>query len=514
MRRRSPAMLVAILVLALVAIWVDLDNIPRPDWVKNLLFWRPAQSRDIKIVEGLDLQGGLEVLLQAVPASGQTITPDQLQAAQIIVSRRINGFGVSEPLVQQVGSDRMAVQIPGIQDPDLAIKTFGDTGLLEFVDSGDQALPEGAVVSTTGIITTDIPITGTPSVTGTTTPGLTPTASLVLSPTAQSPLTSTQILTTGLPVTASQPVSESAIVSPTEPVTPTQVLGPFRAIMTGVHLQSASVGFDPQTGAPVIQFSLTSEGAKIFADYTSRNVGKFLTITLDKRVISSPRIQGPIPSGNGQITGSFTREQAQSLVVQLSYGALPVPLKVLSSRTVGPTLGRDSVNKSFVAGAIGIGVVILFMLLYYRLPGLLANVALILYGLLVLAVYKLFPVTLTLAGIAGFILSIGLAVDANILIFERTKEELRAGRALRSAIRAGFERAWPSIRDSNASTLITCTILFWFGTTQGASIVAGFALTLAIGVLVSLFTAIVVTRNLLSLVMDLDLAKQHWWFGV
>ena len=231
-------------------------------------------------------------------------------------------------------------------------------------------------------------------------------------------------------------------------------------------------------------------------------------------VISSPRINGPIPGGNGQITGAFTREQANSLVVQLTYGALPVPLKVLSSRTVGPTLGQDSINKSVVAGAIGISVVIIFMLLYYRLPGALADVALILYGLLVFAIYKLLPVTLTLAGIAGFVLSIGLAVDANILIFERMKEELSAGRALKAAIRAGFDRAWPSIRDSNASTLITCAILFWFGTTQGASIVAGFALTLAIGIGVSLFTAIVVTRTLLTLIMDLDIAKQHWWFGV
>jgi preprotein translocase subunit SecD len=516
MRQRSPAALVAILILAAIAAWVGSDS-PRPDWVRNLLFWRPAASHEIKIVQGLDLQGGLEVLLQADPAAGQTVSGDDIQAVRIIVEQRINGLGVSEPLVQQVGTNRIAVQLPGVQDPDLAIKTFGETGLLEFVDTGSQSLPEGTVVSTTAFIASSTSPTVTPSLTLTVAPTLSPTtpATPVAGPTitATPGVTATPAITASGDITAGQPVSGSAPITATEPVT-APVLGPFNTIMTGVHLQTASVGFDSQTNAPIIQFTLTQEGARIFADFTAKNVGNFLTITLDKRVISSPRINGAIPSGNGQITGSFTREQAQSLVVQLKYGALPVPLRVLSSRTVGPTLGQDSINKSLLAGIIGVSMVVTFMLLYYRLPGLLADVALVLYGLLVLSIFKLLPVTLTLAGIAGFVLSIGLAVDANILIFERMKEELRAGRSLKAAMRAGFERAWPSIRDSNASTLITCAILFWFGTTQGASIVAGFALTLAIGVLVSLFTAIVVTRNLLTLVMDLDIAKSHWWFGV
>ena len=199
----------------------------------------------------------------------------------------------------------------------------------------------------------------------------------------------------------------------------------------------------------------------------------------------------------------------------MRYGALPVPLRVAESRAVGPTLGQDSVRKSINAGVIGLLVVIVFMLLYYRLPGVLADFALIIYALLVFALFKLIPVTLTLPGIAGFVLSVGMAVDANILIFERMKEELRGGRALRSAIDIGFARAWPSIRDSNASTLITCVILFWFGSNFGASIVKGFALTLAIGVLVSLFTAITVTRTFLHLVMNnMDLSRNRWWFGV
>jgi len=292
------------------------------------------------------------------------------------------------------------------------------------------------------------------------------------------------------------------------------VLGPFRAVMTGQHLESAGVVADPQTGLPTISFRLTPAGAQIFAEHTRNNIGKYLAITMDKRVISSPRIQGAILGGNGQITGQFSPAQAQALVVQLKYGSLPVPLKIISSRTVGPTLGQDSINRSYIAGAIGISMVIIFMLLYYRLPGFLADLALLLYGGVVLALFKLIPVTLTLAGIAGFILSIGLAVDANILIFERMKEELRAGRSLRAAIKAGFDRAWPSIRDSNASSLITCAILFWFGTNFGASIVAGFALTLAIGIVMSLFTAIVVTRTLLNVVTDLNIAPNLWWFGV
>ncbi len=510
MRQRSPTTLVAILIMAAIAIWVDVD-IQRPDWNKNLLFWRPPENREIKIPLGLDVQGGLEVLLQGNPGPGQTVSADSMQAARTVVEKRINALGVAEPFIQPVGTDRLAVQLPGLQNPDLAIKTFGETGLLEFIDAGSQILPEGAVVSTTGFITGTVELTATPLVTRTTSPAATASATTTVTSTATVSPSPTAVAT----ITTTEEVTPTQPITSTEPVTPTPpILGPFRTVMTGSHLQSANVSYHPQTGAPLISFSLTGEGARIFADYTQKNVGKILAITLDKRVISSPRIEGPILAGNGQITGRFTPAEAKSLAIQLSYGALPIPLKVISSRTVGPTLGQDSINKSLTAGIIGIAMVILFMLLYYRLPGLLADLALILYGLLVLALFKLIPVTLTLAGIAGFVLSIGLAVDANILIFERMKEELRAGRSLRNAMRAGFDRAWPSIRDSNASTLITCVILFWFGSTFGASIVAGFALTLAIGIGVSLFTAIVVTRTFLSFVTNLDITKNHWWFGV
>ncbi|MBI5877846.1 MAG: protein translocase subunit SecD [Chloroflexi bacterium] len=507
MNQRSPRALIAVLLLAAAALWVDLD-FSHGEWYKSLLFWRPAESRDLKVVLGLDLQGGQEVLLQPDPGPGQIIKSDDIVAAIVVITKRINALGVAEALIQKVGLDRIAVQLPGVKDPDQAIKTFGQTGLLEFIDTGEVSVPEGTLVTTTGF--SGSADSGTPAASATSAPTTPATRAPTLSPTgaATTPLSGT----TGVTATAS--VTPSAPLSPTLPLTQTPALGPYRTIMTGIHIESAQVGFDQTTNEPIVQFTLKSDGARIFADYTSKNVGRYLTIVLDKRVISSPRIQSAILQGSGQISGNFTRDSAESLSVQIRYGALPVPLKILSSRTVGPTLGQDSINKSLLAGLIGIGAVVIFMLLYYRLPGLLANLALILYGGLVFAIFKLLPVTLTLAGIAGFVLSIGMAVDANVLIFERMKEELRAGRSLRSAMRAGFERAWLSIRDSNISSLITCAILFWFGSNFGASIVAGFALTLAIGILVSLFTAIFVTRTLMNFVIDSELVKNLWWYGV
>jgi preprotein translocase subunit SecD len=285
--------------------------------------------------------------------------------------------------------------------------------------------------------------------------------------------------------------------------------------MTGAELLDASVTQDPNTGDIVVAFDLTEEGGFIFGDYTSRHVGDLLGIALDKVIISAPRINQPITGGGGVISGQFTLEQANSLAVQLRYGALPIPLKVVENKTVGPTLGQDSLQKSTLAGIIGLGVVIAFMALYYRLPGIVADLALLVYATITFALFKLIPVTLTLPGIAGFVLSIGVAVDANVLIFERMKEELRSGRTLRQSIDLGFSRAWPSIRDSNLSTLITCVILYWFGNTFGASIVKGFSITLALGVLVSLFTAITVTRTFLHLVLDnIRLVEHPRWFGV
>ncbi|HRQ32945.1 MAG TPA: protein translocase subunit SecD, partial [Anaerolineales bacterium] len=308
--------------------------------------------------------------------------------------------------------------------------------------------------------------------------------------------------------------SEPTSVSPDSETPPDANAIIYHTVMTGADLDSATVGQD-NSGQYVINFTLTQKGSTIFGDYTSKNVGKYLAITLDKQVISAPVINQPILGGQGSISGSFTLESANALAVQLRSGALPIPIKIVESRTVGPTLGEESVRKSVQAGVLGLIVVILFMTLYYRMPGALAALALIIYSLLSLMLFKLIPVVLTLPGIAGFILSIGMAVDANVLIFERLKEELRAGKNLRQSIDIAWSRAWPSIRDSNSSTLITCLILFIFGNTFGASMVKGFSVTLALGVLVSLFTAILVTRTFLHTALDnLKFSEHPSWFGL
>jgi preprotein translocase subunit SecD len=489
MRERNYMFLVGIIFIALIAGWINLPDNPG----LNL----GPFTKDIRVHEGLDLQGGLQVLLQADVPDCATVSNESMDAAKAIVDRRVNGLGVTEPLIQRSGTCRIIVQLPGINNPDEAIKTFGGTGLLEFIDAGDTPLAAGQVVSTTGVATVFVP--GQPA----------PTA-VAAAPTAVPTAVPTSAITSTAGLTDTGALTSTAAAAPTV----------YRTVMTGKYLTTASVAFASTTNQPYISFALTDDGGKIFGDYTTKNVGKYLAITIDKTVISSPVIKSAITGGSGIIEGQFTLDEATNLVVQLKYGALPIPLKVVQSSAIGPTLGRDSVNKSLTAGAIGLVIVVLFMLLYYRLPGLLADLALTIYALIVFAIYKvgipgLFPyVTLTLPGIAGFILSVGMAVDANILIFERMKEELRAGRTLMLAVEAGFQRAWPSIRDSNISTLITCAILLWYGASFGASIVAGFALTLAIGVLISLFTAVTVTRTFLRLTMDMNVTENLWWFGV
>jgi protein-export membrane protein SecD len=263
--------------------------------------------------------------------------------------------------------------------------------------------------------------------------------------------------------------------------------------MTGDILRTA-VATPDQYNQYQINFELTGPGSDQFYEYTRTHIGQPLAIVLDGRVLSAPNITTAIQD-SGMIQGQFTAEEAESLAVQMRYGALPVPLRVADIRTIGASLGQDSVESSLRAGLLGIGAVLLFMLLLYRLPGLLADVALVIYVLMNLVIFKLIPVTLTLPGMAGFILSVGMAVDANILIFERMKEELRNGRSMRLAVEAGFDRAWLAIRDGNLSTLISCAVLYWFGNTFGASVVKGFALTLGIGVLLSMVSAVVITRT-------------------
>ncbi len=477
---RNPRWLIPIALLVVLAVFVDLPG------DRTYAFpWDREQTFNLSIHEGLDLRGGLQVLLEADLAPGQSVSSDQLNAARDIIENRVNALGVAEPLVQRQGNSRVVVELPGIADPDAAVATLKQTGLLEFVDLGSLALPAGTTIRTDhGQAEPE------PGPSGSATPAQDGT------PAAGTP--------TSAPTEATTPAAPTPV--PEGPV--------YHTVMTGAALETAVASVD-EFGSPAVSFTLNDEGRTLFGQHTSANIGRYLAIVLDKQVISVPVIRNAITTGTGQISGSFTVEEANRLAVQLRYGALPVALKVVNSQTVGPSLGQDSLQRSTVAGVIGLSVVILFMALYYRLPGLVANVALLIYALLTLALFKLIPITLTLPGIAGFILSVGVAVDANILIFERMKEELRAGRTLFQAVETGFTRAWPSIRDSNLSTLITCGILFWFGNTFGASIVKGFALTLALGVGVSLFTAITVTRLLLHAVLDrVDFTERHSWFGI
>jgi preprotein translocase subunit SecD len=285
-------------------------------------------------------------------------------------------------------------------------------------------------------------------------------------------------------------------------------------LLTGAYLVPGrqQVTFASRAGLPEVAFEFNSEGAHVFQQITTRLVGKPLGIFLDGVAVSTPTVQAVL-SSNGVITG-VGLEEARLLALELNAGALPVPVSIEEERTVDATLGADSVHKSIIAGEAAMLVVVAFMLLYYRLPGLAASGALIIYALVTLAVFKLIPVTLTLAGIAGFILSVGMAVDANILIFERMKEELRSGKTIAAAIRAGEDRAWPSIRDSNTSTLITCGVLYFFGQQFGATIIIGFAFVLAVGVIVSLFSAIVVTRLFLELLLSQTWAHTARLFGM
>jgi preprotein translocase subunit SecD len=490
-RRRTVALLGCIIVLALAAAWVDLPGNPGI----HIHVGPINVDRDLELRRGLDLQGGLEVLLEADLPAEEAVDASAMEATRSIIEQRVNGLGVSEPLIQLSGSRRIIVELPGIEDPERAIETFGQTGLLEFIDAGYEYLIAGEVVTTTEGLAAGTEVTPTVTVT----------------PTEEIPLAT--------PVTTTASITATPELTPTVTVTPsvsTETEGKvYQTILTGRHLTEAAMSFD-DLGLIEIHFELNDEGAALFGTYTAENVGQLLCIVLDKEVVSCATIQQAIPDGKVRITreGGFPIEEAQDIVIRLRYGALPIPLRVETSRTVGPTLGEDSLQKSLLAGLIGLTTVIVFMLLYYRFPGFLADVALVIYAVLVVALYELIPVVLTLPGIAGFILSVGMAVDANILIFERMKEELRADKGLRLAVEQGFSRAWPSIRDSNFSTLITCAILFWFGSYFGASVVKGFALTLGLGVVVSMFTAIIVTRTFLRLIIDLDVVKHHRWFGV
>jgi protein-export membrane protein SecD len=443
--RNNTAVLVAVILLFLVSAYIALP-IDHPAWLESAMAPGAENSRDLRnLTLGLDLQGGTQVLLEADLPEEQAVEEDALRSAQIIVEQRVNGLGVTEPNVQLQGERRIVVELPGISNPDQAIETIRSTGQLEFVDPAGTTLGQGMIINTTN-----------------------------------------------------RPDAVDRFLENLDgrEVLPQQIPYPdqtFNTVMTGDILRSA-LAVQNEFGQWQIQFDLTSGGSDQFYEYTRANIGQPLVIVLDGRVLSAPIINAAIRD-NGVIEGQFTQEEAESLGIQMRYGALPIPLQVVDVRTIGASLGQDSVDRSLQAGIIGMSMVLLFMLVLYRLPGLLANLALLMYMALNLAIYKLIPVTLTLPGIAGFLLSIGMAVDANILIFERMREELRSGRSLRLAIETGFSRAWPAIRDGNLSTLISCAVLYWFGNNFGASIVKGFAITLAIGVILSMFTAVFVSRT-------------------
>lgn len=396
-----------------------------PGFSMGWLTKNPQTQGPLTFHKGLDLQGGTSITLRAdmshVPSDQRQAA---LEGAQTVIERRVNLYGVSEPVIQTITANndyRLVVELPGVNDAQ-ARQLVGTTAQLsfwEFATASAQVIPNAPIIA------------------------------------------------------------YGKLVKQTN--------------LTGKDLKSATVVFDPNTSNPQVQLTFTEDGAKKFADITTRNVGKPLMIVLDGLVIEGPTVNQAIIGGNAVISGKFTTDQAKQLSIELQAGVLPIPLSMLATQTVGATLGQDALVKSIFAGLLGFVIVVIFMVILYGRLGLIASAALFLYTLLVLTLFKLIPVTLTLAGIAGFILSIGMAVDANILIFERMKEELRLGKPLSIAMELGFSRAWSSIRDSNVSTLITSGVLFEFGT----GIVRGFAVTLAIGVLISMFSAIVVTRTLI-----------------
>ena len=437
-----------ILIVVVGALALFLDFFPRLT-LPGLSADEPSRVVETKL--GLDLQGGLKVEYRVQPAGGKSPDAAALEVIRGIMERRVNATGVGEPVVVTSGSDRIVVEVPGVTDPASVRRQVGRTGRLDFV-----------------------PI-----------------------PTTMSPPTKDQVL--DLTNAGACPATGA----------PTGLC----ILFSGDELKSATIGTD-QNGQRVVNFTLKDRGAKLFADWTTAHVKEYFAIILDSTVISAPVIENAIPGGNVQISaggfGGFPLKEAEELTNVLRFGALPFPVEELSSDTIDPTLGKEFLNASLLAGAIAISLVVFFMLIHYRLPGLVASFALAYYALVVLAVFRFIPVTLTLAGIAGFVLSVGMAVDANILIFERSKEELRTGKSLPNAIEAGFSRAWNSILDSNVSSLITASILYFFG----SSVIQGFALVLIIGVLVSMFSAITVTRTILRIVVTQGWAGRAGLYGV
>jgi len=394
-----------ILVVAIVSVLAVRPVIPGVSWIPftNL------------IKQGLDLKGGVYVVLEAVDTPEASVTDERVKQAMAIIENRVNAFGVAEPIVQQEGSRRIIVELAGVSDPDEAVRNLIKTAYLEFKTEDGKT------------------------------------------------------------------------------------------VLTGRQLKTAQESTNAQSGQPEVNLEFEPDGAQIFANVTAANVGKRIFIVLDGVVVQSPTVREAIPNGKAQISPYESLEAAHNVAILLRSGALPIKVDVMEKRTVGPSLGADSLNKSVAAGLAGVGIIFLFMIGYYRVPGLVANLALIIYTLIVLLIFAGLHVTMTLPGVAGFLLSMGMAVDTNIIIFERLKEELWAGKSLRAAIDAGFKRAFVAVLDSHVTTLIAGMILYYFGTGP----IKGFGITLSIGVIASLFTAVAMTRWIMQLVAG---SKSAWDF--
>ena len=435
--KKTVVPLIVIAALAALALWIDSPQHPS---IKLGQF-----ERDLNIKLGLDLQGGSHLVYRADLAGiSDDDAADAMSGVRDVIERRVNSFGVSEPVVQtnRVGDERrIIVDLAGVHDPDEAIALIGETPQLDF----------------------------------------------------------------------RREVVEEEALQQFNIDDPSSITGPIfeRTELGGSNLRRATVSFDPVTGSPEVNLEFDGEGTDLFAELTRQNLNKRIAIYLDGVPISAPVVQSEITNGRAVISGGFTIDEAKQLARRLNAGALPIPIELIGQQRIGPTLGRLSVSQSLSAGILGLIAVIIWMIIFYRLPGVIAAIALLLYAIYFLAIIKLLGITLTLAGVAGLILSIGMAVDANVLIFERFRENIRADKSVGYALEAGFNEAWSSIKASNVSSLITALILYGFGT----SIIRGFALTFSIGVILSMVTAITITRTLLALTLRFKWAQTPFWLS-
>ena len=550
-RKRIWLTLVGILILASFA---TLINYPKlPDSFPGSSFFNSFSPK-----LGLDLQGGTHLVYQADVSNIETGERDAaLEGVRDVIERRVNAFGVSEPIVQTSSNHRLIVELAGIFDVNEAIQNIGETPLLEFKEvnpdaiqsieltedekaeaikynenakkKAEEVLAKVKMGQDFATLATEYSEDPGSKVDGGNL-GWAKQGSFVPE-FEQAIFVDLQVGKVTQELVKSQfgyhiiRKDEERIESDQLEVKSSHILiatkdeefKPNLAAeqwlntnLSGKNLQKAQVEFEPNTGQPTVSLDFDNEGKDLFAEITARNIQKPVAIFLDGSPISIPTVQEEITQGSAIISGNFNLTEAKVLAQRLNAGALPVPINLINQQTIGPSLGKISLQKSLIAGLLGLLIVCLFMIVYYRLPGLLAVFALLIYTIIALAIFELWPITLSLAGIAGFILSIGMAVDANVLIFERTKEELRNGKPIATSVEEGFNRAWLSIRDSNISSIITCAILAWFGT----SIIKGFAITLAIGILISMFSAITITRTFLRLVAIKYFEKHPGWFGV